>query len=148
MRTRRNALHWNYRRSSVFLALFFRVLPTQGQPKDRGLADPGDISPRGFLRVWQIERAAMLATVDFCLLAKRLFDVTAGALQHVSHVEPALQMPTAQFAFLVLLVAGALKGFFILHFVLGKLGSFSKGVGHVGSIAREGDSRNIGTLKK
>jgi hypothetical protein len=85
----------------------------------------------------------MLTTIDFHLIAEGLPDVAAGLLQHVSQVEPAFQMSTAQLPFFIGLVAGPLEGLLVLELVLGKVGRISRvHFGHEGSIANYAEYLN------
>ncbi len=96
-------------------------LRRQRQPEHRNHPLPGDVH-LGFLGIRQIERLAMLAAVDFGIRSPGLFGIAARLLDYIFGVEPALQMPTAELAFLILLVAGALPSLFGLDRVMGKLG--------------------------
>src|SRR6266516_6421756 len=63
----------------------------------------------------------MLTTIDFRVRPVGLLDVAALSLDHVSLVRPKLQVPAAELAFLVFLVAGALPSLLDLDLVVGKL---------------------------
>ena len=63
----------------------------------------------------------MLAAVHFGVGSPSLFGVATGLLNDIGGVEPTLQMATAEFAFFVFLVAGALSGLFDLDLMMGKL---------------------------
>ena len=102
----------------VFVALFF--LRRQGQTKHGNPAFPGNIDFCVF-RAGQIQRLAMLAAVDFGVLAPSFLGVTTGLFDYIRSVEPTLQMSAAELAFLVLLVAGTLSHFLNLDLVLWKL---------------------------
>src|SRR3984893_13670540 len=69
--------------------LFF--LRRQGQTQHGNPAFPRDIDFR-VLRTGQIQRLAMLAAVDFGVLAPRFLGVATGLLDHIRSVEPALQV--------------------------------------------------------
>src|SRR5216683_7269091 len=114
--------------SLVFVALFF--FRRQSQAEHGNPAFPGNIDFRVF-RTGQIQRLAMLAAVDFGILAPRFLSVATGLLDHIRSVEPALQMSAAELAFLVLLVAGTLSRLLNLDLVMRKLRrSLRVGSGH------------------
>src|ERR1022692_3890338 len=96
-----------------------------------------DIATTRLFWTRQVQRLAMLTTIDLHLIAKGLPNVAAGLLQHVSQVEPALQMSAAELAFFVGLVAGALELLLVLELVLGELRRVGRAhLGHEGSIAQ------------
>ena len=63
----------------------------------------------------------MLATINFCVLAPGFLGVAASLFDHVSGVEPALQVPATEFALRVFFVAGPLPGFLDFHLVVWEL---------------------------
>src|SRR5262245_10126673 len=81
-------------------------LRRQRQSEDGNHSLPGDVH-LCFPRRWQIEGLAVFATVDFGVWAPGLFDVSTLALDHVFHVEPALQVSAAELSLGIFLVAGA-----------------------------------------
>src|SRR5207248_3113525 len=64
---------------------------------------------------------AVLAAVNFGVLAPSLLYIAGGLLLHVVHVVPAFQVPAAEFAFGVLLIASALPWLFNFNFVVRQL---------------------------
>src|ERR1700730_1304049 len=74
-----------------------------------------------FRRIWQVERLTVLATIDFGVGSPGLFRIAASLFENVRGIEPALQMPAAEFALLIVLVAGALPRLLDFDLMVGKL---------------------------
>jgi hypothetical protein len=74
-----------------------------------------------FYGIGQVQGLTMLAAINFGVRPPGFFHVTTGLFEHVDPVRPALQMAAAEFAFFILLVAGALPGLLDLYFVTRKL---------------------------
>jgi len=79
------------------------------QPENRNLPRPGHIQTTRLLRIWQIKRLAMLAAINFRIAPPSLLYIAASLLEHIGGIEPALEMPAAKLALLVLLVASPLS---------------------------------------
>jgi len=63
----------------------------------------------------------MFAAIDFGIASPSLLHITASLLQHIGGIEPALEMPATELAFLVLLVAGPLSRLLDFDLVVGEL---------------------------
>ncbi len=79
---------------------------------------PRHIQPAHTVRIGQIKRFAVFAAIDFGVSSPGFFCVAASLFDHVGGVEPALQVSTAEFAFGVFLVAGALSRLLEFDFVM------------------------------
>ena len=71
--------------------------------------------------MWQIQSLAVLTAINFRVRPPRFFRVTASLLDHIGRIKPPLQMPAAEFALVVFLVAGPLPGFLDFDLVMRKL---------------------------
>jgi hypothetical protein len=69
----------------------------------------------------------MLAAIHFSIRSPSLLRIATSLLNHIGGVKPAFQVPAAELAFGVLIVAGTLSQLFDFHFVMGKLGGSSRG---------------------
>src|SRR5271157_1363781 len=139
--TRRDAGHGPLRfrlspKCRLLLSFFFARLGLQSQSKNGLLAQTSNILVSRLLFARQVQRLAVLTTIDFRLVAKALAHIATGLLQHIGQIEPALQMSAAELALCVRLVTGALERLLIFHLMFGKLRGFSlHGLRHKGSIA-------------
>src|SRR5206468_6953104 len=103
------------------LLRLFLLFRGHGQTEHRYLPPAGDVLAARIVGARQIDRLAMLAAVDLGMLAIGFLHVAAILLDDVGHIEPALQVTTAQLALLVSLVAGALPLLLELYLVVRKL---------------------------
>jgi hypothetical protein len=110
----------NHRQTNILIGLL-PIFPRQSQSEHRSLSRPSHIQATGLGRIGQVERLAMLATIYFSVRSPGLFYIAASLLHDVTSVGPALQMPAAELAFGVFLIAGALSLLFDFHFVMGEL---------------------------
>jgi hypothetical protein len=93
------------------------------QPENRNLPRPRHIQTTRLLRIRQIKRLTMFAAIHFCIAPPGLLHIAASLLQRVGGVKPALEMPSAKLALLVLLVASPLSRLLHFDFVVRKLRS-------------------------
>src|SRR5690349_23174474 len=91
------------------------------QAEHRGLSLASHIQPANSVRVGQVERLAVFAAINLRIRPPGLFGVTAGLLEHIRGVEPALQMSAAELALGVFLVTGALPWLLDFYFVMREL---------------------------
>src|SRR5580704_8879992 len=63
----------------------------------------------------------MFTAIHLSIFAPSLLHVAASLFQHVGGVKPALEMPAAELAFLVLLVASPLPRLLDFYLVIGEL---------------------------
>src|SRR6185369_12964652 len=109
-----------------FANLFLFVFRGDSQPEDGCHAHAGDVLLVLF-RIRQIQRLAILATIDFPVRSPSLCDISAILLDAVAGIEPALQVATANLVLLVFQVAGALMQFLDAHLVVGNCSDASCG---------------------
>jgi hypothetical protein len=108
--------------SSVVTALDLPLLFRRNcQPKNRNLPRPRHIQTTRFFRIRQIKCLAMFAAIDFGIASPSLLHIPASLLQHIGRIEPAFEMPAAELAFLILLVASPLSRLLDFDLVLGEL---------------------------
>lgn len=128
----------------LLLVFFFAGFRQQGQSKYRLTSQAGDISASRLFVVWQVQRPAALAAIDFGPIAERLAHIPAFLLQNIRQIKPALQMTAAHLAFIARFVTSSLKRLLVLQLVMGKLRSRRQAIlGHAGSIAGCGEYLNI-----
>src|SRR6266853_6097818 len=96
------------------------ILRRQCQPKPRNPPAPRHVH-FGIRGIRQIQRLAMLAPVDLGIRTPGFFRIAASLFDDILGIEPALQMPTTEFALLVFLVTRALPSLLDLHLVMRKL---------------------------
>src|ERR1700693_948036 len=71
----------------------------------------------------------MLTAIHLRIRSPGLFRIATALFDHVSRVEPALEVPAAELALGVLLIAGTLFRLLDFHFVMWKLRGSSRGFG-------------------
>jgi len=104
--------------TALDLSLLFR---RHRQPKNRNLPRPRHIQSTRLFRIRQIKCLAMFAAIDFGIASPSLLHIPASLLEHIGCVEPAFEMPAAELAFLILLVASPLPRLLDFDLVLGEL---------------------------
>src|ERR1019366_4926587 len=100
---------------------FLLFLGHNGQAKDGKLSYAAHVDTAGVLGTGQVERLAKFTAIDFGIGSPSFLHAAALLLEHIDRVEPALQVPAAEFSLVVFLVAGTLARFLDLNFVFGKL---------------------------
>src|SRR5437588_1703493 len=111
------------------VASLFAVLGRNRQPEHRNLPLSCHIDALHVFRVGQVQGLAIFAAIDFGVRSPGFGYVATFLLEHVSHVEPALEMPAAELSLCVLLIAGTLPHFLYFYFVMGKLRRSQRGCG-------------------
>lgn len=91
------------------------------QPENRNLSRPSHIQPARVLGIRQIKCLAMFAAIDLSISSPSLLHVAASLFQHIGRIEPVLEMPAAELAFLVLLIASPLSRLLDFHLVVSEL---------------------------
>jgi len=87
---------------------FLLFLGHDGQAEDGKLPDAPDVDTTGVFGAGQVERLTEFAAIDFSINSPGFLHAAALLLEHVGRVEPAFQVPAAEFSLVVFLVAGAL----------------------------------------
>lgn len=107
-------------------------LSGQRKTEYRNLSLSSNILSGCLIRIWQVERLAVLTAINFSLFPPGFFNISTSLFDHVIGVKPPLQMSTAELSFFVLLITRTLIELLDLYFVFGKLRNLRHGAGRSG----------------